>query len=145
MAIIDDFSVANDGTGNIRYTGSGSTYYTVLEFKNYLGGLMDDAQASGDDLADITTDTIYVRSTDQILTLNSPFNIDDNRCAGSMYSGYQIRAPNRIIVATVNYPALNGVASRLSSSSLSGASPQAQRCVPHLIPQQDSDLVGRTS
>lgn len=74
MAIADDFSVALDGS--IRYTGSG-TNYTVLAFKNYLGALLDDAQASGDDLADITTDTIYERSTDQILTLNSPFNVDD--------------------------------------------------------------------
>ena len=76
MAISDDFSVENDGSGDIRYTGDGTTYYTVLEFKNYLGSLQDDEQASGDDLADITTETIYERSTDQILTLNLPFNID---------------------------------------------------------------------
>jgi hypothetical protein len=75
MAIADDFSVAVNG--DIRYTGSGATTYTVLAFKNYLGALIDDAQASGDDLADITTETPYERSTDQILTLNSPFNIDD--------------------------------------------------------------------
>lgn len=31
----------------------------------------------------------------------SPSNIDDNRCAGSMYSGYLIRAPNRMIVAAI--------------------------------------------
>ncbi len=77
MAIADDFSVENDGTGDIRYTGDGSTTYTVLAFKNYLGALQDDAQAAGDDLADITTETIYERSTDEILTLNSPFNLDD--------------------------------------------------------------------
>ena len=75
MAIADDFSVALNG--DIRYTGNGATYYTVLEFKNYLGALLYDAQASGDDLADITTDTIYERSTDQILELNSPYNVDD--------------------------------------------------------------------
>lgn len=74
MAIADDFAVATGG--DIRYTGSG-TNYTVLAFKNYLGALLDDAQASGDDLADITTDTIYERSTDEILTLNSPYNVDD--------------------------------------------------------------------
>lgn len=77
MAIEDDFSVANDGSGDIRYVGDGSTTYTVLAFKNFLGALLDDEQASGDDLADITTETIYDRSTDQILTLNSPFNVDD--------------------------------------------------------------------
>lgn len=75
MAIADDISVAVNG--DIRYTGNGTTYYTVLAFKNYLGSLLDDAQASGDDLADITTDTIYERSTDEILELNSPYNVDD--------------------------------------------------------------------
>ncbi len=83
MAIADDFSVAVNG--NIRYTGTGSNY-TVLEFHRYLGALMDDAQAAGDDLADITTDTIDERSTDQILTLNSPFNIDDT-AAQHLYDG----------------------------------------------------------
>ena len=77
MAIADDFKVANDGTGDIRYTGDGATNYTVLEFKTYLGVLQAGEQASGDDLADITTETIYERSTDQILALNPPFNIDD--------------------------------------------------------------------
>jgi hypothetical protein len=86
MAIADDFSVQNDGSGDIRYTGDGSTTYTVLELKNFLGNLLDDEQASGDDLADITTETIYERSTDQILTLNSPFNIDDT-AAEHLYDG----------------------------------------------------------
>ena len=36
----------------------------------------DDEQASGDDKLDITVDTPFDRSTDQIVTLNSPFNID---------------------------------------------------------------------
>ena len=84
MAIADDISVAVGG--DIRYTGNGATYYTVLEFKTFLGQLLDDEQASGDDLADITTDTIYERSTDQILTLNSPYNIDDT-LAEHLYDG----------------------------------------------------------
>jgi hypothetical protein len=63
MAIAGDISVAVNG--DIRYTGNGSTYYTVLEFKNYLGALLDDAQAAGD------------RSTDEILSLNDPYNVDD--------------------------------------------------------------------
>jgi hypothetical protein len=37
----------------------------------------DDEQAAGDDLLDITVDTPFDRSTDQIVALNSPFNIDD--------------------------------------------------------------------
>jgi hypothetical protein len=75
MSIADDISIAING--DIRHTGDGSTYYTVLALKNFLGALLDDAQAAGDDLADITTDTIYERSTDEILTLNSPYNVDD--------------------------------------------------------------------
>lgn len=84
MAIADDISVAVGG--DIRYTGNGSTYYTVLEFKTFLGQLLDDEQASGDDLADITTETIYERSTDEILELNSPYNIDAT-LAEHLYDG----------------------------------------------------------
>lgn len=83
MAIADDFSV--DTSGNIRYTGSGANY-TVLELHRFLGALADDAQASGNDLVDITTDTPSDRSTDQIITLNSPFNIDDT-AARHLYDG----------------------------------------------------------
>ena len=86
MAIADDFSVANDGSGDIRYVGAGNTWYTVLAFKTYLGALLDDEQASGNDLADITTETIYERSTDEILELNAPFNIDD-MTAEHLYDG----------------------------------------------------------
>jgi hypothetical protein len=74
MAIADDFSVA--ANGDIRYTGT-TANYTVIEFHRYLGGLMDDAQASGDDVLDITDATASARSTDNFITLNSPYNIDD--------------------------------------------------------------------
>jgi hypothetical protein len=83
MAIADDFSVATNG--DIRHV-SGSSTYTVLEFHRYLQDLADDAQASGDDLVDITTDTPSDRSTDEIITLNSPFNIDDT-AARFLYDG----------------------------------------------------------
>lgn len=83
MAIADDFSVAING--DIRYTGSGTTY-TVLQFHRFLQNLADDAQALGDDLVDITTDTPSDRATDQILTLNSPYNIDDT-AARYLYDG----------------------------------------------------------
>ena len=75
MAIADDISVAING--DIRYTGAAATQYTVLEFHRYLGALADDAEAAGDDLLDITSSTPDERSTDQIITLNSPYNIDD--------------------------------------------------------------------
>jgi hypothetical protein len=83
MAIADDFSVAVNG--DIRYTGSG-TNYTVLQLHRFLQDLADDAQSSGDDLVDITTDTPSDRSTDQIIALNSPYNIDDT-AARHLYDG----------------------------------------------------------
>ena len=83
MPIAADFSVATNG--DIRYAGSG-TNYTVLELHRFLADLADDAQASGDDLVDITTDTPSDRSTDQIVTLNSPYNIDDT-AARHLYDG----------------------------------------------------------
>lgn len=75
MAIGDDFSVAVNG--DIRHT-SGSTNYTVLELHRWLQDLADDAEASGNDLVDITSDTPSDRATDQIITLNAPYNIDDD-------------------------------------------------------------------
>lgn len=83
MAIADDFSVA--ANGDIRYTGSGSNY-TVIALHRWLGDLMDDAQASGNDLLDITDATAGERSTDNIITLNAPYNIDDT-AAQHLYDG----------------------------------------------------------
>jgi hypothetical protein len=75
MAIGDDFSVA--ANGDIRHTGTSTATYTVLELHRWLQDLADDAAATGDDLLDITTSTPSERATDNIITLNSPFNIDD--------------------------------------------------------------------
>lgn len=83
MAIADDISVA--ANGNIRYTGT-TTNYTVIEFHRFLQDLADDAVASGDDLLDITGETPSERSTDNIITLNSPYNIDDT-LAQHLYDG----------------------------------------------------------
>jgi hypothetical protein len=74
MAIQDDFSVSV--SGDIRYIGSGTTY-TVLQLHRYLQDYADNASTSGDDLLDITSSTPSDRSTDNIITLNSPYNIDD--------------------------------------------------------------------
>lgn len=93
MAIADDFSITS--TGDIRYTGTGSNY-TVIAFHRWLGDLMDDAQASGDDILDITDATASERSTDNIVTLNSPFNIDD-RAARHLYDGSIIQAGGNTI------------------------------------------------
>ena len=99
MAIADDISVAVNG--DIRYTGT-TANYTVLAFHRFLQDLADDAQASGDDLVDITSNTPSDRSTDNIITLLGVYNIDDTMAehlfAGSItqaggdtvYSGLQV-------------------------------------------------------
>jgi hypothetical protein len=83
MAIGDDFSIA--ATGDIRHV-SGTTRYTVLDFHRWLQDLADQAQASGNDLLDITSSTPSARATDNIITLNTPFNIDDD-AAEYLYDG----------------------------------------------------------
>jgi hypothetical protein len=78
MAAIADADVSITTAGAIRWTGAATTNrHTVLEFIQFLMDKQDDEQAAGDDLLDITVDTPFNRSTDQIVTLNSPFNIDD--------------------------------------------------------------------
>lgn len=88
MAIADDFSISTNG--NIRYTGTGDNY-SVIAFHRWLGDLMDDAQAAGNDLLDITNATASERSTDNIITLNSPYNIDDV-AAQHLFDGSIIQA-----------------------------------------------------
>jgi hypothetical protein len=83
MAIGNDFSIA--ANGDIRHV-SGSTTYTVLEFHRWLQDLADQQQGSGDDLLDITSVTPSARATDNIITLNSPYNIDDS-AAEYLYDG----------------------------------------------------------
>jgi len=73
VAIVDDFAI--DGAGAITHV-SGATNYTVLQLHRWLQDLADDAQATVGDLIDITTSTPSERSTDNIVTLNSPFNIN---------------------------------------------------------------------
>lgn len=87
MAIAADFSIALNG--DIRYTGSG-TNYTVIELHRYLGDLMDDALAAGDDLLDITNATASDRATDNLITLNAPYNVDDI-AAQHLYDGTVIQ------------------------------------------------------
>ena len=83
MAIGDDFEVQADG--DIRHV-AGTARYTVIEFHRWLGDLMDDAAASGNDLLDITDSTASERSTDNIITLKPPYNIDDD-AAQYLYDG----------------------------------------------------------
>ena len=83
MAIADDITVA--ANGDVRYSGT-TTNYTVIEFHRFLQDLADNASSSGDDLLDITDDTPSERSTDNIITLYSPYNIDDT-LAQHLYDG----------------------------------------------------------
>jgi len=83
MAIADDFSVAVDG--DIRYTGS-TANYLVIEFHRFLQDLADDAARSGDDILDITSTTPSARSTDEVIALLPPYNIDDT-AAEHLYAG----------------------------------------------------------
>jgi hypothetical protein len=88
MAIENDVSVAVNG--DIRYTGLDSGgdagTYTVLELHRFLQDLADNQATTGDDLLDITSDTPSERATDNIITLNAPYNIDDNM-AQYLYDG----------------------------------------------------------
>jgi len=83
MAIGDDFSVAVNG--DIRHV-SGTDRYTVLAFHRWLQNLADNPSSSNDDLLDITSSTPSARATDNIITLNSPYNIDDT-AAKYLYNG----------------------------------------------------------
>lgn len=83
MAIGDDFSV--DANGNIRHV-SGTSTYAVLEMHRWLGDLADDAEASGNDIVDISRATPSDRSTDQIIQLLGNYNIDDD-AAEYLYGG----------------------------------------------------------
>jgi hypothetical protein len=83
MAIADDFSVAVNG--DVRYTGT-TANYTVLELHRFLQDLADNASSAGDDLLDITDETPSDRSTDNIVTLQNGYNIDDT-AATHLYDG----------------------------------------------------------
>lgn len=87
MTIATDFEV--QANGDIRHV-SGTDKFTVIELHRRLGDLMDDAAAAGDDVLDITDSTASERSTDNIITLKAPFNIDDT-AAQFLYDGSVIQ------------------------------------------------------
>ena len=74
MAIGADFSIASNG--DIRHV-SGTDTYTVLAFHRWLQDLADQQQAVAGDILDITSVNPSTRATDNIITLNAPYNIDD--------------------------------------------------------------------
>lgn len=83
MAIGDDFSI--NSSGDIRHV-SGTATYTVLELHRWLQDLADDASFSGNDEIDITLPNPSSRATDEVITLLSPYNIDDD-AAEYFYGG----------------------------------------------------------
>ena len=87
MAAISDADISINAAGDFRWTGAATTNrHSVLEFIQWMMKLQDDGQAAGDDLLDITVATPFNRSTDQIVALNWPFNIDDT-LASHLYDG----------------------------------------------------------
>jgi len=72
MAIGDDFAISTAKV--ISYTGT-TANYAVLAFHRWLQDLADDAQAVGNDLVDITSDTPTDRSTDNFITLINGYTI----------------------------------------------------------------------
>lgn len=99
MTIATDFSIT--AGGDIRYIGaahgaSGAGYYSIIEFHRWLGDLMDDAEASGNDILDITDATASERSTDNIITLINGFNIDD-AASEHLYDGSIIQSGGDVI------------------------------------------------
>lgn len=85
MSLTDtDWSVAVNG--NIR-SEANSTTHEVLELHRWLMGLLDNSTSANDDYLDVTNGIIpSTRSTDNIITLNSPYNIDDT-AAERFYNG----------------------------------------------------------
>lgn len=109
--VIADVSISTAGA--IRWTGAepvtpgaATNRHTILEFIQFLMDLQDDEQAAGNDLLDITVDTPFNRSTDQILTLNFPFNIDDT-FASHLYDGSVRQTDDTNNVGNTLYSGIN--------------------------------------
>ena len=83
MAIGTDFEIQADG--DVRHV-AGTAHYSVLELHRWLQGLAGNEASVGDDYMDITRATPSERSTDQIVRLLPPYNIDDN-AAQFLYGG----------------------------------------------------------
>ena len=92
MAIGDDFEIGTNG--DIRSSQAGApasgNQYTVIAFHRWLGDLQDDSASSGDDYMDITRAEPSARATDNQVTLNQPYNIDDHT-ARWLYDGSVIQ------------------------------------------------------
>lgn len=92
---IADSDVSITAGGDIRWTG-GSATYTVLELHRWLQDKADNASYTGNDVLDITDVTPSDRSTDNIITLNTPYNIDDTM-AQHLYDGSITQASGDVV------------------------------------------------
>lgn len=87
--VAGDWSITRSN-GNIRYIGgdhgAAPTYVTTIELHRALQAFADDLTSSGDDELDITDTNPSSRSTDNIISLNGNYNIDDT-AAEHIYDG----------------------------------------------------------
>lgn len=111
MPMVDSDWSIDRATKNIRYIGQDHTftgspapsYATVIEFHRWLQDFADDAVYSGDDELDIIDPTPSDRSTDNIITLQNGYNIDDT-AAEHLYDGSIIQyGGNEIYDGIVNF------------------------------------------
>lgn len=76
MAIADDISINVSGDIRRAVAKSAMNNYTTIELHRFLGGLSDDISSSGDDYHDASRPIASDRTTDQIITIKPPFNVD---------------------------------------------------------------------
>lgn len=85
MATITDGEYSIAANGDVRVETLVANH-TVLELHRWLQDKADNASYTGNDILDITDDTPSDRSTDNIITLNAPYNIDDDT-AETLFDG----------------------------------------------------------
>jgi hypothetical protein len=68
----DDFCISHNG--DIRYSGDGTTTYTIDEFHSWLIERAEELEQQAQRPLLVPSE----RSTDNIITLNYPFNIDEH-------------------------------------------------------------------
>lgn len=101
MAIVPgDWSV-DRATGDIRYigddhNGAAPSYATVIQLHRWLQELADDPEYSNNDEVDIINLNPSTRSTDNLITLNSTYNIDDT-AAEHLYDGSIVQSGGDVI------------------------------------------------
>lgn len=99
MTIEDDFEILNRNI-RLRSNASGESY-TVLDLHRWLQGLADDI-IPNDAMLDITCVSPSTRHTDNIITLENGYNIDD--AAATVLRDGSIRQEDGIYSSTIDPP-----------------------------------------